>query len=100
MKVEEVLLKVNTDKYWSLWDFEDNFDLKCVATDLFVDRRSHYEISTNVYMCDNGYVGITGIVRCYCDTDSPVDFNNPCFAEEYVSVNTVSYVKLSKITNS
>jgi len=97
MKVSDVIAKVNSSKYWSLYDFESNFNLRCVATDLTVDRHRWYELSTNVYNCDDGYVGVTGIAQCYDECTSPVDMDCPCYAAEYVPIETVQYVSASTV---
>jgi hypothetical protein len=46
MKVAEVIEKVNSTKYWSLYSLEEDFDLEAVARDLYVDKHRWYEIST------------------------------------------------------
>ena len=55
MNVKEVVTKVNSSKYWSLYDFESNFNLKCVASDLNIYRHRWFEEATNIYSCDDGY---------------------------------------------
>lgn len=96
MKVADVIAKVNSEKYWSLFDFEDNFGLNCIASDINVDRHRWYELSTNIYCCDDGYVGVSGIAQCFNECSSPVDMDCPCYAEEYVPIETVQYVPASK----
>lgn len=96
MKVADVIEKVNSESFWSLFDFEENFDLRCVASDLNVDRHRWYELSTNVYECDDGFVGVSGIAECYSEMMSPVDCGCSCFAEQYVPIETVQYVPASK----
>ncbi len=96
MKVADVIAKVNLNKYWSLFDFDVNFDLHCVATNINVDRHPCYKLSTNVYKCDDGYVGINGITQCFDNCSSPVDMNCPCYAEEYVPIESSQYIPASK----
>lgn len=61
MKVAEVIEKANNAKYRSLFDFEEDFSLEIVASGLYVDKRRWYETSTEVYKCEDGFVGVTGI---------------------------------------
>lgn len=96
MKVADVIANVNSEKYWSLFDFEANFDLTCVAININIDRYRWYELSTNVYKCDDGYVGVTGIAKCFDEYASPVDMDCPCYAEEFVPIETVQYISAYK----
>ena len=98
MNVKEVVTKVNSSKYWSLYDFESNFNLKCVASDLNIYRHRWFEEATNIYSCDYGYVGVTGVAQCFEECASPVDMNCACYAEEYKPIETVQYVPASKIS--
>lgn len=90
MKVAEVIEKVNSRYYLSLWEFEKEFpDLKRVASDLNVDRHRWFELATNVYECEDGFVGVKGISKAIIMSDS--DCECPCSACEYESFTTVSY---------
>ena len=92
MKVAEVIEKVNTKKYWSLFDFEDEFDLEAVARDLYVDKHRWYETSTTVYKCEDGFVGVNGVTQIYSETMDYSDCDCECVAEEFKPVQTITYV--------
>lgn len=100
MKVAEVIEKCSSKNYWSLWEFEEDFDdLKCVATDLEIDRHRWYEVSTRVYECEDGFVGVSGVAELYSEMMSWDDCYCPCVAVEYESFTTVSYKPKINKTN-
>lgn len=93
MKVKELIdLINNSENCYSIWNAENLFKggVYRVAVNVYEDVRRWYVVSTNVYKCDDGYVGITGpsvlnsesLVWSDCD---------PCFAEEYEAYNTISF---------
>jgi len=92
MKVAEVIEKVKTNKYWSLYEFEEDFDLEAVARDLNLDRLRWYEISTVVYKCEDGFVGVSGVSRTYSEMMDYRDCLCECTAEEFKPVQTINYV--------
>ena len=53
MKVSEVIDMCNSHDYWSFWEFEEDCDAEAVVRDLNLDRMRWYEISTNVYKCED-----------------------------------------------
>ena len=55
MKVSEVIDMCNSHNYWSFWEFEEDCDAEAVVRDLNLDRMRWYEISTNVYKCEDGF---------------------------------------------
>lgn len=61
MTVAELIEKVNSTKYWSLCSFEGGFDLEVVARGLYVEKHRRYEISTTVYKCEDGFVGVSSV---------------------------------------
>ena len=93
MKVQEFIEKVNNGNYHSIWEVEDNFSeqAKIVEQGLNSDEHRWYVITTTIYKCEDGYVGVTGPSSlksesmdwedCYCDVT----------AEEYEEYTTVSY---------
>lgn len=92
MKVAEVIEKVSSENIWSLWEFEDLCELKKVAKDLDVDRLRWFEISTNVYECEDGFAGVTGVSEVFSEMMSNSDCGWPCTAVEYVVENRPYYV--------
>lgn len=92
MKVQEVTEKCNSENIWSFWEFEEAFpELKRVASDLNIDRHRWFEISTNVYECDDGFVGVEGVSEVYSEMMDYRDCDCPCTATEYEAVQTITY---------
>lgn len=92
MKIQEFIEKVNNENYHSIWEVELVLpQLKAIEEGLNPDEHRWYIISTNIYKCEDGYVGVTGPSSlksesmdwedCYCDV----------VAEEYEEYTTVSY---------
>lgn len=90
MKVAEVIEKVNSAKYLSLFDFKEDFDLEIVASGLYVDKQRWYETSTEVYKCEDGFVGVSGVSQVYSDCE------RECFAEEFEPKQVITYVPVKK----
>lgn len=95
MKVNEVIDMCNSHDYWSFWEFEEDCDAEAVVRDLNLDRARWYEISTNVYKCEDGFVGVTGVSNLYSEMMSWSDCDCKCVAEEYKQVPTVTYVPIN-----
>lgn len=92
MKVAEVIEKCNSENIWSFWEFEESFpDLKRVVSDLNIDRHRWFEASTNVYECEDGFVGVNGVAELYSEMMSWDDCDCPCTAAEYEAVQTITY---------
>lgn len=47
---------------------------------------------TNVYKCDDGFVGVNGVVHIYDDNMEFSDCNHKCTAEEYKQILAPRYV--------
>lgn len=92
MKVAEVIEKCSSENLWSLCEFEEEFpDLKRVASDLYVERHRWFELATNVYECEDGFVGVNGISEVFSEMMSNSDCECQCFACEYEAYQVVSY---------
>lgn len=61
-----------------------------------VNESKWYIVATNVYQCDDGYVGITGPCQLYNEQIAWKDINFPCEAFEYDEVYSISYVRKSE----
>ena len=96
MKVSEVIEKVNSIKYWSLYSFEEDFNLEAVASELNVDKHRWYEISTSVYKCDDGFVGVSGVTQLYAELMDYKDCYCECIAEEFEPKQITTYVPIRK----
>jgi hypothetical protein len=95
MKVKEVIEKVNTNEYWSIYEFEEEFNLEVVDTCVGgIGYHLKYEEMTNVYKCDDGFVGVSGAVHLYDDNMEFSDCNHKCTAEEYKQILAPRYVPI------
>lgn len=94
MKVQEVIDLVNNGEFKSINNVEDKLpkDVKKVEKNLDQDRFLWCFVSTSVYECEDGFVGITGPSQLLSEsmTWSDIDYGL-CYAEEYESVQTITY---------
>ena len=94
MKVKELIECVNNyeNPFIALYDVEDAVDgkTKRVAT-INVDKHRHYSIATDVYQCEDGFVGVTGLHEMFNECSVPSDFDINCEASEYEEVQVISY---------
>ena len=92
MKIAEVIEKCSSKNIWSLWEFEEEFpDLKRVASDLNVERARWFEHATNVYECEDGFVGVSGVAELYSEMMSWDDCGCECTAVEYEAIPSITY---------
>lgn len=94
MKVNEAVNLIR-DNYplYSLYSAEEfiNNRIKKVASNLYIDEHRWYEISTDVYECENGYIGITGPSKLYSEENSWKDIDKPRFVSEFIAIPTITY---------
>ena len=94
MKVKEFIEFVENyeDPFISLYDVEYAVDEKTkkVAT-INVDNHRHYSIATDIYQCEDGFVGVTGLHEMFNECSVPSDFDINCEASEYEAVQKVTY---------
>ena len=96
MNTEQVIELVNESMLDSLQDAKNLLyrrKIPQVAHKLDIDRHRWYEIATDVYKCDDGFIGVTGISYLYSENMTYRDCDIHCFAEEYKEVVTVTYKK-------
>lgn len=94
MKVKELIDKVNSSTdCFSLYDAEKFIEEKInkVASDVYVEKHKWYNISTNVYKLEDGFVGITGSSDLKSETMNWSDCDYMCIAEKYESVYKLIY---------
>lgn len=95
MKVKEVIELINSEaELYSLGKAEDllsEHNVEQVAYGLDIDKHWLYTIETEVYKCDDGFVGVTGLGTLYSEMMLPSDCDVHCFAEEYTEVVTTTY---------
>ena len=92
MTVTEFIMAVNNSKepFYSLDEVYDYaFDKKVATIDF--DKHSGYDITTDVYRCEDGFVGVTGLNEIFCDGLYPSDLRINCEASEYEEVQVISY---------
>lgn len=94
MKINE-LVNLLKDYYplYSLYDADEIMSKHAtlVAYNLYPEEHRWYESSTNVYECEDGYIGITGPSELYCEHNTWKDIDEPCFASEFIAVHTITY---------
>ena len=97
MKVQELIDYVNSNVFYSLYEFEDSLtdkqfkELKIVSEDIKADRYRWYEVSTTIYKVEDGYVGVRGVTHLYSEDMMYADCDYLCKASEYEEVQTISY---------
>lgn len=98
MKVAEVIEKVKSNKYWSIYEFEEDVtDVEPVERDLHIDRDRWFEISSAVYKCEDGFVMVGGVTTVYSEMMSYSDCMSECFAEECFPVQSIRYLTASEM---
>ena len=100
MKVKEVIDLINNeDELYHNSDAEEllnEHNIEQIAYGLNVDRHRWYEIITDIYKCEDGYVGITGVGKIYSEMMSSSDCDVHCYAEEYEPIQTITYKRKVK----
>lgn len=96
MIVKELIGCVSKNTFYSLCDAEETIrrefgPLKKVAEGLDFDEHRWYSISTTVYQCEDGYVGITGPSQLKSEMMSWEDTYEIVTAAEYEAVPTLTY---------
>ena len=96
MKVQKLIDYVNSNGFYSMYDFEDSLtdresELEIVSEDIDVDRHRWYEVSTTIYKVEDGYVGVRGVTYLYSEDMTYSDCDYLCKASEYEEVQTISY---------
>lgn len=95
MKVQEAISKIEVACLYALWMVNDYYeplkDCKCVAEGLNLDEHRWYSIATNVYECEDGFVGVRGVYQSFSEMQTWEDINVLCTAEEYIAVPSITY---------
>ena len=110
MRKQELLDFVHNRDFFSLHQFEsalDNHgkDLLCVSKNQDKkyfwskeDDQKLVEVATNIYHCDDGFVGVTG-VSDYKGIVSSVTCDYKCRADEFCPIQYTIYRKASEKTS-
>lgn len=91
MTKAELIKKIEEENAYALWDLPDK-DWKMVACEIDGEKHRWYECSTNVYECEDGFVGVFGVCVIYGDS-SPEDIDCICSACEYEPKQITTYVR-------
>ena len=98
MKVAEVIEKVKSKNYWSIYDFEEELtDIEPVERDLHIDRARWFETSSVVYKCEDGFVMVSGVTQTYSEMMDWSDCMCDCTAEECFPVQSIRYFTASEM---
>ena len=100
MNVNELINFVVERKFFSLYRCEKAIDEDKMNVSFVTKKLDNYAMSgcislTDIYRCEDGFAGITGIIPDDGYTDE--DINETCIAEQYVAIPSVDYVPKSAI---
>ena len=93
MKVQEVISRVNNGDFNCIFDAEEAIPIEVeeVTNNLNIDEHRWYIITTSVYKCEDGFVGITGPSLLKSESMTWSDTDEYCTAEEYEAVPSIIY---------
>jgi hypothetical protein len=101
MKVKELieLIKNSDEVLYHLDNVEDLIDGECkkVASGINPEEHRWYSLATDVYECEDGYVGVRAGEQLFSEEMSWSDVCPDIYASEYEAVQTITY-RLKKIT--
>ena len=89
MKKRDLIHFIMEKKFLGLLYLPDTWT--CVKSRINTQICGGYAVATNVYECDDGFVGVTG-VRWVYNHKTYNELGVPCTAEEYEAIQTVEYV--------
>ena len=93
MKVKEVISLISNTDYYSLIEATRAVGLykdDIVVENYNITKHKYFNIVTNIYQCEDGFVAITGLKNNIKKKDYE-EFNIAAFAEEYIEIPTVMY---------
>lgn len=99
MKVTEIIQLIQDESpLYNVYQADDIIggQARMVYKNLDTEEHKWYRSATNIYQCDDGFVGITGPCKLYSETMNWRDLEEDCYAEEYTAVSTVTYIKKDK----
>ena len=93
MKVQEVISRVNNEDFNCIFNVEEALprEVEEVTNNLNIDEHRWYIITTSVYKCEDGFVGITGPSSLKSESMTWSDTDEYCTAEEYKAVPSIIY---------
>lgn len=93
MKVKEIISTINNNDYYSLITASRAVQLhkeNIVVENFNLSKHRNFEIATNIYKCEDGFVAITGLKNDRSKNGFD-QYNITAWAEEYIEVPTVTY---------
>lgn len=96
MKVKELIDFIGENNFHSQWESEKSIEGRFgtftkVAEGLEFDEHRWFSISTDMYQCEDGYVGVTAPSQLKSEMMSWEDTCETATASEYEVVQTVTY---------
>ena len=94
MKVKEIIEKINNGDFTSVWEAEDEVldnTVEKVASGLEKDSHRWFDVSTNIYKLEDGFIGITGVTELKSEYIVWSDCGYYTTACEYEEYTTISY---------
>lgn len=94
MKVKNIISKINNQNFYSLNLAVKEVNLgkaDCIAKNYNFSHHCNFDIATNIYKCEDGYVAITGLINDRNKIGYHT-YNIPSFAEEYITVPKIVYI--------
>ena len=93
MKVQEVISRVNNGDFNCIFHAKEALprEVEEVTNNLNIDEHRWYIITTSVYKCEDGFVGITGPSSLKSESMTWSDTDEYCTAEEYEAVPSIIY---------
>lgn len=94
MKVNELINYINDNNFYNLNLVYEKIkgQVNQVAKGMHLDRHRWYSTATDVYECEDGYVGIYGVYQIFSEQMEYEDADVKCYAEEYVAVPRITYI--------
>jgi len=105
MTVQEIVDKVNSGKYPSLWNVMDDLNLNYVGPytvykngtiQTFTENHRWYSVEGDIYAAEDGLVAIIGVEKLYSEKMSYKDCEFYCKAFEVFRTEVLSYVYMKK----
>lgn len=98
MKIQQIISLVTENKYYSLYEAQEAIraifgTFAIPAGGIDTNEYSTYSVATDVYRCEDGYVGVTGVWRVKQTSVSFESIQVTASASEYKEFATITFVK-------
>lgn len=96
MKKSDLIHLVNQNDFYSIWEFRyeicGSFDgFMLIAENVNVQHYENYVTAVDIYGCDDGLIGVSGVFDKNDNVKDYHDIGITCYACEYEAFQTVSY---------